>query len=359
MKKFFLSLAVFVMALCANAQTNQYFWYNGNLMMGNPIAQIDSVTFGEGEPADTLHIFLPRTIIKEVHDTVYITVHDTICPNDMPSIEASKNEYLWLEGNQEFLINWNNDDCNIDYSFDKINWTKAVPTSSSNIEIFTTIPANTKVYLRGINGSSNSFFGWDWWGPIRITTNAIYTSNTGDERFRPSINNENGIFDAQIRCGGNILSMVFGDSFVANANETIYSTLSRICSGWIIFDASQLYVNPAEYGQNNGWSSSNGNQWGLFEWCHNLKVGPFIKYLKTSTFSDCENLTDIYYIGDGSEITNTPAGSGFIEPEGGAIWFNEKTSSAVETLTIHVKPGVTIPYKPANAVVVEDIPTNL
>ena len=78
MKKFFLSLAVLVMALCANAQTNQYFWYNGNLMMGNPIAQIDSVTFGEGEPADTLHILLPRTIIKEVHDTVYITVHDTV-----------------------------------------------------------------------------------------------------------------------------------------------------------------------------------------------------------------------------------------------------------------------------------------
>ena len=78
MKKFFLSLAVFVMALCANAQTNQYFWYNGNLMMGNPIAQIDSVTFGEGEPADTLHILLPRTIIKEVHDTVYIAIHDTV-----------------------------------------------------------------------------------------------------------------------------------------------------------------------------------------------------------------------------------------------------------------------------------------
>ena len=82
MKKFFLSLAVFVMALCANAQTNQYFWYNGNLMMGNPIAQIDSVTFGEGEPADTLHILLPRTIIKEVHDTVYITIHDTVCPEN-------------------------------------------------------------------------------------------------------------------------------------------------------------------------------------------------------------------------------------------------------------------------------------
>ena len=81
------------MALCANAQTNQYFWYNGNLMMGNPIAQIDSVTFGEGEPADTLHILLPRTIIKEVHDTVYITVHDTICPNE----DTTHNGYRYVD----------------------------------------------------------------------------------------------------------------------------------------------------------------------------------------------------------------------------------------------------------------------
>lgn len=83
MKKIFLTLAITVMALCANAQKNQYFWYQGNLMMGNPIAQIDSVTFGEGEPADTLHIFLPRTIIKTVHDTVYVTIHDTICPDEV------------------------------------------------------------------------------------------------------------------------------------------------------------------------------------------------------------------------------------------------------------------------------------
>ena len=84
MKKIFLIFAVFVMAICANAQTNQYFWYQGNLMMGNPIAQIDSVTFGEGETVDTLHIMLPRTIIKTVFDTVYVTIHDTVCPNDVP-----------------------------------------------------------------------------------------------------------------------------------------------------------------------------------------------------------------------------------------------------------------------------------
>ena len=78
MKKIFVTLAVFIMAIYAYAQTNQYFWYGGNLMMGNPIAQIDSVTFGEGEPTDTLHILLPRTIIKTVHDTITIITHDTM-----------------------------------------------------------------------------------------------------------------------------------------------------------------------------------------------------------------------------------------------------------------------------------------
>ncbi len=81
MKKFFLVLAVAALTLFATAQTNQYFWYQGNLMMGNPIAQIDSITFGENEPTDTLHILLPRTIIKEVHDTVEIVKHDTVYIN--------------------------------------------------------------------------------------------------------------------------------------------------------------------------------------------------------------------------------------------------------------------------------------
>lgn len=85
MKKIFLTLAVLIMAICASAQKNQYFWYQGNLMLGNPIAQIDSVTFGNAD-TDSILIYLPRTIVKtvEVHDTVYITIHDTVCPNAIP-----------------------------------------------------------------------------------------------------------------------------------------------------------------------------------------------------------------------------------------------------------------------------------
>ena len=109
MRKLLLSIAIFVMVMCANAQTNQYFWYNGNLMMGNAILQIDSVTFGENESTDTLHILLPRTIIKEVHDTVYITIRDTVCPNEFPegaingefSVSATK-KVRFAKGNLQY-----------------------------------------------------------------------------------------------------------------------------------------------------------------------------------------------------------------------------------------------------------------
>ena len=108
MKKLFLSIVVFVMAICANAQTNQYFWYQGKLIMGNPIAQIDSVTFGN-EDTDSIFIYLPRTIIKEVHDTIYITIRDTVCLNDIPegalagefSVSATK-KVRFSKGNLQY-----------------------------------------------------------------------------------------------------------------------------------------------------------------------------------------------------------------------------------------------------------------
>jgi len=108
MKKIFLILAVLVMAICASAQKNQYFWYQGNLMMGNPIAQIDSVTFGS-EDTDSILVYLPRTIIKTVYDTIYITIHDTVCPDAIPegalpgefSVSATK-KVRFSKGNLQY-----------------------------------------------------------------------------------------------------------------------------------------------------------------------------------------------------------------------------------------------------------------
>ena len=70
------------------AQSNQYFWANGKFILGTQISPIDSVTFGE-EETDSIVLFLPRTAIVHVRDT--IIVHDTIyiatpCP-DNPIVE--------------------------------------------------------------------------------------------------------------------------------------------------------------------------------------------------------------------------------------------------------------------------------
>ena len=80
MKKFFLLLACVAMSVLSFGQDNQLVWANGRLLYGTPIESIDSLTFDEMEDVDTLHLLLPRTLIKVVHDTVVKTevVHDTL-----------------------------------------------------------------------------------------------------------------------------------------------------------------------------------------------------------------------------------------------------------------------------------------
>ena len=88
MKKLFFLLACVAMSVLAMGQDNQLVWANGRLLYGTPIESIDSLTYDEMENVDTLHLLLPRTLIKVVHDTVYI--HDTVyvetdCGEDTPS----------------------------------------------------------------------------------------------------------------------------------------------------------------------------------------------------------------------------------------------------------------------------------
>ena len=80
MKKLFFLLACVAMSVLSFGQDNQLVWANGRLLYGAPIESIDSLTYDEMEDVDTLHLLLPRTLIKVVHDTVYI--HDTVCIHD-------------------------------------------------------------------------------------------------------------------------------------------------------------------------------------------------------------------------------------------------------------------------------------
>ena len=78
MKKLFFLLACVSMSVLSMAQVNQLVWANGRLLYGSPITNVDSLTYDESADMDTL--LLPRVLIKEVHDTVYVTqiVHDTV-----------------------------------------------------------------------------------------------------------------------------------------------------------------------------------------------------------------------------------------------------------------------------------------
>lgn len=76
MKKIFYLLACVTMSLLSFGQDNQLVWVNGRLLYGTPIESIDSLTYDEMQDIDTLHLLLPYTLIKVVHDTVYI--HDTV-----------------------------------------------------------------------------------------------------------------------------------------------------------------------------------------------------------------------------------------------------------------------------------------
>ena len=76
MKKLFFLLACVAMSVLSFGQDNQLVWANGHLLYGTPVESIDSLTYDEMQDVDTLHLLLPRTLIKVVHDTVYI--HDTV-----------------------------------------------------------------------------------------------------------------------------------------------------------------------------------------------------------------------------------------------------------------------------------------
>ena len=90
MKKLFFFVAFVAMSMLSMAQVNQLVWANGRLLYASPMTNVDSLTYDAVAGMDTL--LLPRVLIKEVHDTVYLTqvVHDTVyvnvpCGDDTPS----------------------------------------------------------------------------------------------------------------------------------------------------------------------------------------------------------------------------------------------------------------------------------
>ena len=126
MKKIFFLLALVAMSVLSLGQDNQLVWSNGRLLYGTPVADMDSLTFDEMEDVDTLHLLLPRTLVKVVHDTLFIqdtiiqtqVAHDTVyvemdCGDDAPfssigvfSVSAYK-QVAFSHGNLQYTQSTN------------------------------------------------------------------------------------------------------------------------------------------------------------------------------------------------------------------------------------------------------------
>ena len=279
MKKVFLTLAVFVMAICANAQTNQYFWYNGNLMMGNPIAQIDSVTFGEGEPVDTLHIMLPRTIIKTVHDTVIKIVHDTVCPNDIPegalagefSVSATK-KVRFSKGNLQYQAStdtWRFAENQYDY-IGKAN-ENISSTYSGWLDYFCWGTGNNPL-LYSLDVSVYSFFT-EWGNNLNINNSNYHWRTLTKDEWQYLFS---GRPDAETLCGNaqinNINGFIFlPDNFIAPQNIIFHPQASSYNSNiysieeWQELEKVGALFLPAAGGRNSESTYSyNVNQFGHY-----------------------------------------------------------------------------------------------
>ena len=73
MKKIFAIITLAVISLVGLAQNNTVVWANGELIQD---AVADSLFLYKNEWADTVHLLIPKVVVREVHKTVYI--HDTV-----------------------------------------------------------------------------------------------------------------------------------------------------------------------------------------------------------------------------------------------------------------------------------------
>lgn len=282
MKRLFLSLAVFVMALCANAQKNQYFWFNGNLMMGNPIAQIDSVTFGEGEPADTLHILLPRTIIKEVHDTVYITIHDTVCPNDIPegalnglfSVSADK-KVRFSKGNLQYQAStdtWRFAENQYDYIGEGNS--NISPTYSGWIDLFGWGTGSNPTNISSNDADYQNFVDWGINSIEHSPSNTWRTLSNDEYNYLFNLRENANSLYGQATVNNVYGLVILPDNFILptglnfvpipnNWNQNVYTL-----SSWKLMEENGAVFLPAAgwrgiyiYGEHNYHSDGSGSYW--------------------------------------------------------------------------------------------------
>lgn len=97
MKKIFAIITLAVISLVGLAQNNTVVWANGELIQD---AVADSLFLYENEWADTVHLLIPKVVVREVHKTVYI--HDTVYiessgSSDNTETSGMENGHEWVD----------------------------------------------------------------------------------------------------------------------------------------------------------------------------------------------------------------------------------------------------------------------
>ena len=97
MKKIFAIITLAVISLVGLAQNNTVVWANGELIQD---AVADSLFLYESEWADTVHLLIPKVVVREVHKTVYI--HDTVYiessgSSDNTETSGMENGHEWVD----------------------------------------------------------------------------------------------------------------------------------------------------------------------------------------------------------------------------------------------------------------------
>jgi hypothetical protein len=119
-----LLICVFIFFACLTVlgQVNQVWWSKGRVLHVNPVAEIDSVTYGQFINADTFLIVIDRASRRIVYDTVDVHVpgmvfHDTIRTTHTVYLEpgrrigvfsvAKNKQVSFSQGNLQYIQNQN------------------------------------------------------------------------------------------------------------------------------------------------------------------------------------------------------------------------------------------------------------
>ena len=101
---------IFILFAClaSYGQVNQVLWGKGKALYANPIATIDSLTYGQLLYGDTLYIIFDRESKRIVYDTIHIHMpgvvfHDTIYTTDTIYLESGRRIGLFSVGPNQYV----------------------------------------------------------------------------------------------------------------------------------------------------------------------------------------------------------------------------------------------------------------